>query len=80
MSLRPKRPQTSLVLLHLFLLGSGFLATALLSDHASRDSIRDSIINTQLPLISDSAHQKLQKDPVRASLISSMMARDVVPA
>ena len=77
MSLRPKRhTQTSLVLLLLFLLGSGFLTTSLLSYYASRDSIRDSIINTELPLTSDTVYSEIQKDLVRPILISSMMARD----
>lgn len=68
MSLRPKRhTQTSLVLLLLFLLGSGFLTTSLLSYYASRDSIRDSIINTELPLTSDTVYSEIQKDLVRPS-------------
>jgi len=65
-----------LVLLLLFLLGSGFLTTSLLSYYASRDSIRDSIINTELPLTSDTVYSEIQKDLVRPILISSMMARD----
>ena len=74
---RPNRhSQASLLLLLLFLLGTGFLTTALLSYYASRDSIRDSIINTELPLTSDTVYSEIQKDMVRPILISSMMARD----
>jgi diguanylate cyclase (GGDEF)-like protein len=58
------------------LLGSGFLATSLLSYFASRTSIRDNIINTELPLTSDTVYSEIQKDLVRPVLISSMMARD----
>lgn len=77
MSLRPKwQTQTSLVLVLLVLLGSGFLTTSLLSYYASRDSIRNSIINTELPLTSDTVYSEIQKDLVRPTLISSMMARD----
>lgn len=77
MPLRPLRhTQSSLVLLLLFLLGSGFLTTSLLSYYASRDSIRDHIINTELPLTSDTVYSEIQKDLVRPTLISSMMARD----
>ena len=77
MSLRPKRhTQISLVLVLLLLLGSGFLTTSLLSYYASRDSIRDHIINTELPLTSDTVYSEIQKDLVRPTLISSMMARD----
>lgn len=74
---RPNRhSQASLLLLLLFLLGSGFLTTSLLSYYASRDSIRDSIINTELPLTSDTVYSEIQNDMVRPILISSMMARD----
>jgi diguanylate cyclase (GGDEF)-like protein len=77
MPLPPTRnTQVSLVLLLLFLLGSGFLTTSLLSYHASRESIRDSIVNTELPLTSDTVYSEIQKDLVRPILISSMMARD----
>ncbi len=58
------------------LLGCGFLATSLLSYYASRASIRDSIVNTELPLTSDTVYSEIQKDLVRPILISSMMARD----
>ncbi|WP_166358551.1 sensor domain-containing diguanylate cyclase [Pseudomonas akapageensis] len=68
--------QRSLVLTLLLLLGGGFLATSLLSYHTSRDSIRDSIINTELPLTSDTVYSEIQKDLVRPILISSMMSRD----
>ena len=72
----PLYSQRSLVLVLIALLGSGFLATSLLSYYASRDSIRDSIVNTELPLTSDTVYSEIQKDLVRPVLISSMMARD----
>lgn len=68
--------QRSLILTLLLLLGSGFLATSLLSYFASRSSIRDSIVNTELPLTSDTVYSEIQKDLVRPILISSMMAHD----
>jgi len=70
------KSQRSLILTLFVLLGSGFLATSLLSYYASRASIRDSIINTELPLTSDTVYSEIQKDLVRPILISSMMARD----
>ncbi|XLY89541.1 diguanylate cyclase domain-containing protein [Ectopseudomonas mendocina] len=77
MSLRPKRhTQTSLVLLLLFLLGSGFLTTSLLSYYASRDSIRQNIVDTELPLTSDTIYSEIQKDLIRPTQIASMMSRD----
>ena len=68
--------QRSLVLTLIALLGAGFLATSLLSYYASRASIRDSIVNTELPLTSDTVYSEIQKDLVRPILISSMMSRD----
>ncbi|MFN3767174.1 MAG: diguanylate cyclase domain-containing protein [Ectopseudomonas guguanensis] len=77
MLLRPKRhTQISLVLLLLFLLGSGFLTTSLLSYYASRDSIRQNIVNTELPLTSDTIYSEIQKDLIRPTQIASMMSRD----
>jgi diguanylate cyclase (GGDEF)-like protein len=65
-----------LVLLLLVLLGCGFLATSLASYYAALDTIRDNIVNTELPLTSDNVYSEIQKDLVTPVLISSMMARD----
>ncbi|MBI3907880.1 MAG: GGDEF domain-containing protein [Pseudomonas fluorescens] len=72
----PLYSQRSLVLTLVALLGAGFLATSFLSYFASRASIRDNIVNTELPLTSDTVYSEIQKDLVRPILISSMMARD----
>ncbi|HRE16558.1 MAG TPA: diguanylate cyclase [Rhodocyclaceae bacterium] len=58
------------------MLSAGFLATTLISYFVSRDSVRASIIATELPLTSDNVYSEIQKDLVRPILISSMMARD----
>ncbi len=77
MPLRPtKNAQRYLVLALLLLLGSGFLATSLVSYYASLASIRSSIVDTELPLTSDNVYSEIQKDLVRPILISSMMSRD----
>lgn len=68
--------QRPLLMTLVLLLASGFLATSLLSYYASRTSIRDSIIHTELPLTSDTVYSEIQKDLVRPVLISSMMSRD----
>jgi len=68
--------QRSLVLAVIALLACGFVATSLLSYFASRESIRDTIINTELPLTSDTVYSEIQKDLVQPILISSMMSRD----
>ncbi|MBV7480670.1 sensor domain-containing diguanylate cyclase [Pseudomonas sp. PDM31] len=72
----PLYAQRWLVLTLVALLGAGFLATSLLSYYASRASIRDNIVNTELPLTSDTVYSEIQKDLVRPILISSMMSRD----
>ena len=72
----PLYSQRSLVLTLIALLGAGFLATSFLSYYASRASIRDNIVNTELPLTSDTVYSEIQKDLVRPILISSMMSRD----
>lgn len=68
--------QRSLILTLLSLLACGFLATSLLGYFASRSAIRDGIVNTELPLTSDTVYSEIQKDLLRPILISSMMAQD----
>ncbi|MBB3272097.1 MULTISPECIES: sensor domain-containing diguanylate cyclase [Pseudomonas] len=68
--------QRSLIVTLLLLLACGFLATSLLSYFSSRSAIRDGIINTELPLTSDTVYSEIQKDLIRPVLIASMMAQD----
>lgn len=68
--------KAKLITILCLLLSTGFLATTLVSYFASRDSIRASIIATELPLTSDNVYSEIQKDLIRPILISSMMARD----
>lgn len=58
------------------LLGAGFAATALVNYYASKASIRESIVASELPLTSDNLYSEIQKDLIRPVLISSMMASD----
>lgn len=77
MPLRTSRKAQIILLLSLtVLLLGGFLATSLVSYYSSRDSIRYSIINTELPLTSDNIYSEIQKDLIRPTQIASMMARD----
>ncbi|MBC9249893.1 diguanylate cyclase [Pseudomonas alcaligenes] len=71
-----RKAQVTLLLLLMFLLLGGFLATSLVSYYASRDSIRHNIVNTELPLTSDNIYSEIQKDLIRPTLIASMMSRD----
>ncbi|MDG1583325.1 sensor domain-containing diguanylate cyclase [Pseudomonas sp. GOM6] len=77
MPLRTSRKAQLILLLTLtVLLLGGFLATSLVSYYSSRDSIRHTIINTELPLTSDNIYSEIQKDLIRPTQIASMMARD----
>ena len=68
--------KAKLITILCLLLSTGFLATTLVSYFVSRDTIRASIIATELPLTSDNVYSEIQKDLIRPILISSMMARD----
>lgn len=58
------------------LLSMGFIITSLASYFVSRATIRESIIKDELPLTSDNIYSEIQKDLVRPTFISSMMASD----
>lgn len=75
----PRSPlfsQRPLIVALVLLLAGALLATSLLSYYASRDSIRNNIINTELPLTSDTVYSEIQKDLVRPVLVASTMSRD----
>ena len=76
----PRLPRSSsqlpLILLLLLMLGSAFFATSMVSYQSAIRSLRDAIVNTELPLTSDNIYSEIQKDLVRPVLIASMMARD----
>lgn len=74
--LRSLTDKAKLITVLWLLLSAGFLATTLVSYVVSRDSIRGSILATELPLTSDNVYSEIQKDLVRPILISSMMSRD----
>ncbi len=57
-----------------FLLITGFAATSITSYYISRSSLRNEIINNELPLTSDNIYSKIQKDILRPVFISSTMA------
>ena len=58
------------------LLCLGFMVTALVNYVTAKNVIRDSIIDSELPLTSDNIYSEIQKDLVRPIFISSMMAGD----
>jgi diguanylate cyclase (GGDEF)-like protein len=58
------------------LLVAGFLATSLASYFVSRASVREGIVEGELPLTADNIYTEIQKDLLRPIFISSMMAHD----
>ena len=58
------------------LLATGFIITSLASYFVARSSIRQNIVDNELPLTSDNIYSEIQKDLVRPTFISSMMSRD----
>lgn len=75
---RPSRlsPRLKLLLALSLLLIMGFVATSVASYLVSRNSIRQTLIATELPLTSDNVYSEIHKDLIRPLLISSMMSRD----
>lgn len=68
------QPKTLLLLGALLFLG--FFLTTGISYLVSRDSIRESILNDELPLTSDNIYSEIQRDLFEPILISSLMAND----
>lgn len=68
--------QNQLILFLSVVLVIGFLATSMTSFFVSRTSIRQSIIENELPLTTDNIYSEIQKDLIRPVFISSMMASD----
>src|SRR4051794_1278028 len=60
------------------LLVLGFAAIAVTNYSSSRSEVRESIVESALPLTSDNIYSEIQKDLLRPVLISSLMAGDTV--
>ncbi|MGV2293301.1 sensor histidine kinase [Trinickia sp. YCB016] len=71
-----RSPHDSVLAVLTLLLIIGFLTTSLASYFASRNAIRQSIIDTELPLTSDNAYSEIQRDLIQPIVISTMMAHD----
>ncbi len=65
-----------LLILICILLSAGFFAVSLLNYQISKATIRDALVNRELPLTSDNIYSEIQKDLIRPVFISSMMAND----
>jgi diguanylate cyclase (GGDEF)-like protein len=65
-----------LIIMLALVLTAGFTATAVISYVVSSNSIREKITTSELPLTSDNVYTEIQKDLIRPTVISSMMASD----
>jgi len=74
----PQMPlkQRSLLPLLALIIGLGFAISSLASYYMSRETIRQSIIGTELPLTADVITGEIQKDLVRLVQVSSAMAQE----
>lgn len=68
--------QHSLLPLLAVIIGLGFAISSLASYYTSRETIRQSIIGTELPLTADVISGEIQKDLVRLVQVASAMAED----
>ena len=73
---RSNLKQTTLLTLLALIIGLGFLIATFASYYASRETIRNTIIRTELPLTADVISSELQKDLVRLVQVASAMAED----
>ncbi|MEQ8602648.1 MAG: sensor domain-containing diguanylate cyclase [Marivibrio sp.] len=65
-----------LILLVVLVLVVGFLATNVVSYQVSRERMRESVLETELPLTGDTIYSEIQTDLVRPIFIASLMAND----
>ena len=57
--------------------GLGFLATTLSSYYTSRTALRENIINTELPLVSNAVYGEVRNDLVRPVQVARALSSDV---
>lgn len=65
-----------LILLVVLVLVVGFLATNIVSYQVSRERMRATVLETELPLTGDTIYSEIQTDLVRPIFIASLMAND----
>ncbi|MDH3336096.1 MAG: cache domain-containing protein, partial [Rhodospirillaceae bacterium] len=65
-----------MILLVTAILVCGFLTTNILSFQVSKNALRTTLLNNELPLTSDNIYSEIQSDFIRPVLVSSLMAND----
>ena len=75
-NLSVKKSKNRLITILSLILTTGFLLTSLASYVVSRSSLRDQILNNELPLTSDNIYSEIQRDLLQPIFISSLMSSD----
>jgi len=70
------RSRTNLIVIISSLLLAGFFITNLISYQAAKNTLRDNIINTSLPLTRDNIYTEIQRDIMLPVYVASLMAND----
>ena len=68
--------KTRMIFLISAILIIGFLSTTLVSYFVSRASLKNEVINHELPITSDNIYSEIQRDLLRPIFVSSLMASD----
>ncbi len=69
--------KTKLILILSAILIPAFFATSVFNYHFARESIRQELLESSLPLTMDNIYSEIQQDLVRPIYISSLMASDI---
>lgn len=73
----PDSVRSPLIVIIGIILVSGFLLTSGLSYQVSKNSLRQALIDNELPLTSDSIYSEIQRDLLQPVFVSSLMANDI---
>ncbi|WP_417428634.1 ATP-binding protein [Kiloniella sp.] len=73
----PHSVRAPLILTIGFVLMAGFLITNFLNYQISRNSLREALINNELPLTSNNIYSEIQQDLLQPVFVASLMANDI---
>ncbi len=76
MDIKNSRKKTKLVIAVTVILFTGFFLINFLNYRISRNTMRDNLVNSAMPLTSNNIYSEIQQDLIRPIFISSLMAND----
>jgi len=74
--MKPIVKRYNLIIIVSFLLVAGFFLTNLISYLSAKESVRNNIINTSLPLTRDNIYSEIQRDIMLPVYVASLMSHD----